>query len=108
MTVTMIANKRMYYRTRMLKPGERFEAKPAAARLFAKVGRARHADAPAVEAAPALPKMPPHNAITLARAEYERVFGKRPYMGWDEAELRQRIAAGPAAPRTGADFLFRG
>jgi len=108
MTVTMIANKRMYYATRMLQPGERFEAKPAAARLFAKVGRARHADAPAVKAAPTYPKVPPHDAVTLARAEYERVFGKRPHMGWDVAELRKRIAAGPAAPRTGADLLSRG
>ena len=25
------------------------------------------------------------------RAEYERVFGKRPFMGWDADELRRRI-----------------
>jgi hypothetical protein len=27
------------------------------------------------------------------RAEYERVIGKRPFMGWDAAKLREKIEA---------------
>ena len=94
----MIANKRMSYRTRMLKAGDQFEATPGIARIFAKAGRARVTAAEQVEKSVAR-KVPPHDEITLARAEYERVFGKRPFMGWDEGELRQRIAAAPPPPR---------
>jgi hypothetical protein len=31
------------------------------------------------------------------RAEYERVIGKKPYMGWTAEELRQKIADQSAA-----------
>ena len=95
MTVSMIANKRMSYATRMLKAGDPFEAKPIHARLFAKVGRARLADPAKVKTAEPL-KVPPHGGLVMARAEYERVFGKRPHMAWNEAALREKIAAGPS------------
>lgn len=32
------------------------------------------------------------DALTVARAEYEDVVGKRAFHGWDEQELRRRIA----------------
>lgn len=94
MTVSMIANKRMYYGTRMLKAGDPFEANPGVARIYAKVGRARLAAPAKVEPVPVL-KVPPHDGLVMARAEYERLFGKRPYMGWDEAMLREKISAAP-------------
>lgn len=41
------------------------------------------------------PGGPPDNAglqLRTAREEYERVTGKRPFNGWDVAELARRIA----------------
>ena len=35
--------------------------------------------------------------IAAVRAEYERLIGKRPFMGWDAATLRAKIAAHEAA-----------
>lgn len=36
---------------------------------------------------------PPEDVMPALRSEYERVIGKRPFMGWDEATLRDKIAA---------------
>lgn len=35
---------------------------------------------------------PPSDDMAELRAEYEKVFGKRPYMGWDARTLREKIA----------------
>lgn len=35
----------------------------------------------------------PAETIADVREEYERVVGKKPFMGWDIATLRQKIAA---------------
>lgn len=83
----MIANSRMTYGTRRLKAGDDFEATRGYARVLTAIGKAH----PAGEVAkPA--KLPAHDAISLLRAEYERVHGKRPFMGWDEDKLREKIA----------------
>ena len=87
----MIANKRLTYGTRRLQAGDEFEASPRDARLLAAVSRARLVPEPQ----PTYPRVPPHDGISMARAEYERVFNKRPFMGWDEAMLREKIEAGP-------------
>lgn len=89
MTVTMIANKRMAYGTRMLKAGDQFEAKPGVARIFTKVGRARVA-APA-DVKP-LPKVPPHDEATMLAAEYERVLGRKPHWKMKPETMREQIA----------------
>lgn len=34
--------------------------------------------------------------LVALRAEYERVVGKRPFMGWKADELREKIAAAKA------------
>jgi len=85
----MIAQSSMRYNTRRLVAGEEFEARPRDARVLAAVGKARPAAEPQVR----YPAMPPHDEITLLRAEYQRRFGKRPFMGWDEAQLREKLAA---------------
>lgn len=85
----MIAASPLRYGTRHLSAGEEFLADPKHARALAAVGKARVLDVPAVS----LPELPPHDSITMLRAEYERVFGKRPFMGWGEATLREKIAA---------------
>lgn len=35
----------------------------------------------------------PVDEMAELRAEYERVIGRQPFMGWDAATLRQKIAA---------------
>ncbi|WP_242218016.1 hypothetical protein [Shinella zoogloeoides] len=70
---------------------------PRYARILGKLGYERR-DLRAVESVAAKPaSIPQHDEITLLRAEYERVVGKRPYMGWDEAKLREKIAEAKAA-----------
>lgn len=83
----MIAKSRMTYGTRRLKAGDDFEATRGYARVLNAIGKASPAGA---DAKPA--KLPEHDAITLLRAEYERVYRKRPFMGWDEGKLREKIA----------------
>lgn len=85
----MIAKSSMRYGTRMLRAGDEFEARPRDARVLEAVGRARRAD----EAKPTFPQLPPHDEITMLRAEYQRIFGKRPFMGWDKAQLREKITS---------------
>ncbi|WP_201455570.1 hypothetical protein [Roseovarius indicus] len=38
----------------------------------------------------------PADPISALREEYERVVGKRPFMGWDADKLREKIAAAKA------------
>lgn len=84
----MIAQASMTYGTRRLSAGDSFEVKDGRhAIALEAVGKARSANAPAYL------KLPQHDAITMLRAEYERIFNKRPFMGWSEVQLRQKIAA---------------
>ena len=88
----MIARSRMMYGTRRLVAGDEFEATRAHARVLSAIGKAR-----AAKAAPKPPAVPEHDEMTLLRAEYERVVGKRPFMGWDEAKMREKIAEAKAS-----------
>lgn len=45
-----------------------------------------------LKAAPA-PAVPAVDDMAELRAEYERVMGKRPFMGWDADMLRTKMAA---------------
>lgn len=38
---------------------------------------------------------PPDDSMAGLRAAYVESFGKKPYMGWDEATLREKLAAAP-------------
>lgn len=70
---------------------------PRYARILGKLGYERR-DMEAVGGSSVKVAVPQHDEITLLRAEYERVMGKRPFMGWDEAKLREKIAQAEAAP----------
>ena len=67
---------------------------PRFARVLSKLGYERR-DMQASEAPPVA--TPKHDEITLLRAEYDRLYRKRPFMGWDEAKLREKIAEAKAA-----------
>lgn len=65
-------------------------ADPRYARVLEKLGHTRPA-APKV----AVPEEPANETAAL-RAEYEAIVGKRPFMGWDAAKLREKIAEAKA------------
>lgn len=79
----LVARKPMTYGTRHLVAGEVFEARPADARLLKAIRKA----ADHVEPEP--------SDVASLRAQYEQMFGKRPFMGWDADALREKIASGP-------------
>lgn len=83
----LIATGRMTYGTRRLSAGDEFYATGTYARALTAIGKAKTAP-PAAKPV----KVPQHDVVTLLRAEYERVVGKRPFMGWDEDKLRGKIA----------------
>jgi hypothetical protein len=98
--VNLEAAKRFRYRTRMLTPGEAFQASPRDAQLLVGIKRARIADRvpgvippPPKAVADAIAGKPvPDPALPGLRAEYAEKLGKRAYPGWDADELRRRIA----------------
>ncbi|HLR78529.1 MAG TPA: hypothetical protein VK062_05720 [Burkholderiaceae bacterium] len=69
-----------YYNRAMQSPDRRF------ARVFEKMGYGAKQEE--VKA--------PEDEKAALRAEYERVMGKRPFMGWDADKLRDKIAAAQA------------
>lgn len=106
----LVALKPFRYATRRLIPGDHFDTKSNSdARVLIGTKRARHindrdrvdlAPPPAAVLARVAPKAAPKpaaddaGALKVARAEYEAKLGKRPFNGWDIAELRRRMAAG--------------
>lgn len=72
------------YRDRMMQARD-----PRFAKIAGKIYGTRMLAAEPVEKPKPLPAM---DEIATLRAEYERVIGKRPFMGWDEATLRAKIA----------------
>ncbi|GEM_PF-839546 len=98
----MIATKPLVYNSRRLLPGQHFTVKTDRhARLYAALGKARSAgdvDAPPVAvakkiASPAQKSTPVDGkaALDKLRADYFEVVKKKPYHGWDAAELQRRI-----------------
>lgn len=65
------------YRDRMMKARD-----PRFAKIADRLGYNRRD----MQAAPVVDDLP------AVRAEYERVLGKKPFMGWDAAKLREKIA----------------
>jgi hypothetical protein len=63
---------------------------PRFARVLGKMGYSRR-DMVAEETAAV-----PVDDIAPLRAEYERLIGRRPFMGWDADTLREKIAAAKA------------
>lgn len=64
-------------------------ADPRYARVLEKLGHAR-------SAAPKADPEEPANETVALRAQYESVFGKRPFMGWGADKLREKIAEAKA------------
>lgn len=91
MRTKLQATRDFSYGTRRLKAGQVFEAPRAEARLWLLTKRAQVAPAAAVKPPP--PVAPEDGELAAARAEYERVVGKKPFYGWDAAMLREKIAA---------------
>lgn len=93
----MIASRKLIYGTRRLKAGDDFDASTRDARVLHAIGRASYA----TKVVTVQPDPAPVDDIADVRAEYERVVGKRPFMGWDTPTLRQKMAEAGAAD-TGA------
>ncbi len=101
----LVAIKSFVYNTRRLLAGDEFEPrKPIHGTLLIAAKKARELRAPGkVSAPPAslsqkVAVKPADAEIAAARAEYQAVFGKRPFMGWDGLTLRAKMAEAVDAP----------
>lgn len=99
------AVKSLIYATRHLKPGDDFATKTDRdASILVALGKAKIRRVPGkIAPAPAglvekvsASKVPAGNLVAL-RAEYAELVGKKPFHGWDAAELRRRIGEARAA-----------
>lgn len=112
----LIATKNMSYATRALRAGDEFNASPSDARILIALGRASEVPAALAKVTEQGFKVPPppivhasttqsagddhtddtddadDNPLKALRAEYQEVVGKRAFPGWDETELRRRMA----------------
>lgn len=123
---TYITTRDMLYNTRRLKAGDEFRTSARDGDILVRLGRAQRVPASLAQSAQPAPVAPQQSAkrsdhnidpdrdgtaelqlsstpdpLTAARAEYEAIVGKRAFHGWDESELRRRMAehqAPPAAP----------
>jgi len=88
--VQLTARKSMAYANRRLSAGDSFTANRRDARILVAIGKALGdgVEAPAPKRAPA-----PSDLQTL-REQYQAKFGKRPFNGWTEAQLREKLAEG--------------
>lgn len=94
MRVPMIATKDMTYGTRRLRAADEFEANDRSqSRLLAALGRARLVEEGGTKKA--VKAEVQADAKAGLRAEYQRVYGKRAFNGWDADTLREKIAAAP-------------
>jgi hypothetical protein len=97
----LIATKSLSYATRRLQAGQGFTANNRDARILVAIGKARVvAD---VSAPPAVVQQkiqkPPATSVAVdgkaaldkLRGDYFEVVKKKPYHGWDAAELQRRI-----------------
>lgn len=89
----LIAIKELRYAGLTYLAGTPFEASDKDAKLLKLIGKAK--DSVAVERpkhVDTVPKpAPADDALAAARAEYEAKVGKRPFMGWNVAQIRERI-----------------
>jgi hypothetical protein len=93
----------MTYATRRLLPGDVFEAKSRRDHrvlLATRKVEAMREPASVPPPPPAVAKKiaeavapPADDDLSALRAEYERAVGRRPFMGWDAATLREKMAA---------------
>lgn len=98
---TYITTRNMTYDTRRLKAGDEFQVSKRDGDLLVKLGRAKVVPESLAQSAQPTPQQPPAptpDPMAIARAEYEAIVGKRAFHGWDETELRRRIAEHQAPP----------
>lgn len=93
----LIATKSLKYGTRRLKAGDVFEPRGRDARVLVFAGVAAEAPAAPRQVVKPAPLHEPvmaadDEALPSLRSEYERVYGKRPFMGWAAGVLRSKIA----------------
>lgn len=91
----LVATKPFTYATRRLKPGDEFEVKQAIhGRLLKAAKKAKDADprVPGKLPAPPASLIKQVDETASLRADYERKFGKRPFMGWDAEMLKAKLA----------------
>lgn len=92
MAVRMIATKDMTYATRRLRAGDEIaDVSGPNARLLEALGRARRVEPG--ETKKEVKAEVQADAKGALRDEYARVFGKKPFNGWDADTLREKIAA---------------
>jgi len=89
---TYITTRNMTYDTRRLKAGDEFRTNARDGDLLVRLGRAK-----VVPESLAQQSKPVADPLVIARADYEAALGKRAFHGWDEAELRRKIAEHQAA-----------
>ena len=95
---TYITTRDMTYDTRRLKAGDEFRLTARDGDLLVRLGRAKVVPESLAQSAQPTPQQPQPDPMTTARAEYEAIVGKRAFHGWDETELRRRIAEHQAPP----------
>lgn len=86
---SLVATRALRYGTRRLQAEDGFQAPARDARLLVAIGKARYATENAT-AAEALP--PVADDLPALRQTYQTKTGRRPFMGWDAATLRAKIA----------------
>lgn len=96
---TYITTRNMTYDTRRLKAGDEFQVSKRDGDLLVKLGRAKVVPESLAQSAQPTPQQskPVADPLVIARADYEAALGKRAFHGWDEAELRRKIAEHQAA-----------
>lgn len=90
----LIATRNMTYATRRLQAGDVFYAKPNEARLLIAIKKAREDREPGKVPPPPqslMQKVSGEDDMKALRTAYQKKMGKRPYNGWDAAELQRRI-----------------
>ena len=97
---TYITTRNMTYDTRRLKAGDEFRTNARDGDILVRLGRAKVVPQQQQPApTPVVPQQQPMlDPLAIARAEYESIVGKRAFHGWDETELRRRIAEHQAPP----------
>ncbi len=104
--VKMRATRPLRYETRRLVAGDEFEVDRRHVKVLKAIKKAEVVRAPAVVPPPS-PVVAEKIAAAFApvstgdlaalRAEYESVVGRKPFLGWGETVLREKIAAARTA-----------
>lgn len=104
--VKMRATRPLRYETRRLVAGDEFEVDRRHVKVLKAIKKAEVVRAPAVVPPPS-PVVAEKIAAAVApvstgdlaalRAEYESVVGRKPFLGWGETVLREKIAAARTA-----------